>query len=205
MHKIGLTGGICSGKTFVLKILAKLGCYTLRADDLAREIMFSNRPEIIEKILPVFGDSVYAPNEGLKKETFSKILFSDIEKRHFINNLIHPMVKVEREKRFEDLKEAKLYNFFVYESALLVESGLHKDFEKIMVVFTTEEEQLKRLMERDSIPREDAEARIRSQFPLSEKLKIANYIIDTSGSFDLAETQTLTTFHLMQKDYNLTP
>ena len=202
MFKIGLTGGICSGKSFILSIFKELDCYTIRADEIAKKIIFSNNPEIVEKIVEVFGESVYDKKNGINKDSFSKMLFDDTEKRNFVNNFIHPLVKAERNNILNDLEKSKVYDFFIYESALLVESGTYKDFDKIIIVYTSQEEQISRLMNRDGIDREEAEARIKSQFPLSEKLKVANYTIDTTGTFENARTKTLETFHLMKKDLN---
>ncbi len=202
MVKIGLTGGICTGKTFVLGIFQELGCYTVRADEIAKTIVFSNKPEIVDQIVEIFGDGVYDPKTGINKEAFTRLLFDDAEKRNFINHFIHPLVAAERNNIIRDLEEAKVYNFFIYESALLVESGIYKDFDKIIVVYTSQEEQLKRLMQRDGITGEEADKRIKAQFPLSEKLKVTHYIIDTTGSFEMARAKTLETFHLMKKDFN---
>ena len=203
MIKIGLTGGICTGKSFILNIFKELDCYTIRADEIAKKIIFSNKPEIVKKIVEVFGDEIYDPKTGIKKETFTRILFEDADKRIFINNFIHPLVVAERDNIIADLEESKIYDFFIYESALLVESGNYKDFQKIIVVYTSQEEQVRRLMQRDGITKEDAENRIKAQFPLNEKLKVAHYTIDTTGSFAEAKNKTLETFHLMKKDLNL--
>jgi len=204
MIKIGLTGGICTGKSFILDVFRELDCYTIRADEIAKKIIFSNDPEMVKKIVEVFGDEVYDQKNGINKEVFTQILFNDIEKRNFINRFIHPKVVVERDNIFNDLKKSKVYHFFIYESALLVESGNYKDFDKIIVVYSSQETQIKRLMERDSIEKEDAEKRIKAQFPLNEKLKVANYTIDTTGSFEETKKNTLETFHLLKKDFNLT-
>ena len=82
MLKIGLTGGICTGKTFVLNILKELGCYTIRADDIAKKILFSDDSEISKEIIKVFGKDIYDSNKGLKKDEFTRILFEDAEKRN---------------------------------------------------------------------------------------------------------------------------
>jgi dephospho-CoA kinase len=203
MLKIGLTGGICTGKTFVLNILKELGCYTIRADDIAKKILFSDDSEIAQEIIKVFGENIYDSSKFLKKEEFTRILFEDAGKRNFINNIVHPKVTEERDKNFRDLNETKAFDFFIYESALLVEAGTYKDFEKIIVVYTTREEQLERLIKRDGICEKDAEARIKAQFPINEKLKVAHYAIDTSGTFDNAKAKTLETYHLMKKDFKI--
>ena len=82
----------------------------------------------------------------------------------------------------------------------MVESGTYKDFDKIIVAYTTPEEQIKRLTARDGIDRQEAEKRLKSQFPLNEKLKVANYTIDTTGSLENTKSNTLETYHLMKKD-----
>ena len=200
MYKIGLTGGICSGKTLVLKILEELKCYTLRADDIAKEIIFSDDDKIKEKILGVFGTEVCLSDKKLNKEVFAKLIFKDNEKRNFINNVIHPLVIEERKKILKDLENTAVYKFFVYESALLVESKSYEEFDKIIVVYSSQEDQLERLMKRDSISEEKAMIKIKSQFPLSEKLKIAHYTIDTTGSIELTKKNTLETFHLLEQE-----
>ena len=82
MHAIGLTGGFCSGKTFVLKVLEEQGCYTMRADDLAKNIIFSPDSPVLQKIIAAFGPGIYDPEKGLDKEKFSRLLFEDHEKRN---------------------------------------------------------------------------------------------------------------------------
>lgn len=203
MFKLGMTGGICTGKTFVLDIFKELGCYTLRADDIAKKIIFKENSDILNEIEKVFGKGILDEKNGLKKERFTRILFEDPEKRNFINNIIHPVVADERNRIFKDLAETEVYDFFIYESALLVEASTYKDFEKIIVVYTTVEEQIKRLMKRDGISLENAEKKIKSQFPLSEKLKVANYIIDTTGTFEDSRRKTLEAYHLMKKDFKI--
>jgi len=199
MYKIGLTGGICTGKTYVLKVLEEVGCYTAKADIIAKNIIFSENSEISSKIMEVFGEDVYDRDSGLNKDKFSKMLFEDPEKRNFINHFVHPLVAAEREKLFKDLEKAKIGGYFVYESALLVESGTYKSFDKIIVTYTTAEQQARRLIERDKIGDTEAANRIRAQFPISEKLKVADYSIDTTGSFETTRKNTLEAFYLLKK------
>jgi len=203
MHKIGLTGGICTGKTYVLGILAELHCYTVRADDIAKTIIFSGDRKISGAIREVFGSSIFDGDRTIKKEEFSRTLFEDLEKRNFINHFIHPLVIRERNKILDDLEKTSIYDFFIYESALLVESGIYKEFEKIIVAYTSPEEQIARAESRDKLSRPEAEKRIQSQFPLKEKLKVANYIIDCSGTCENTRANTMEVFYLLKKDFHL--
>jgi len=203
MHAIGLTGGFCSGKTFVLKVLEEQGCYTMRADELAKNIIFSKDSPILQEIISAFGSEIYDREKGLDKEKFSEILFEDHEKRNFINTIVHPLVSEERHNKIRAIAETRIYDFLIYESALLLESGIYNEFEKIIVVYTAVAEQLQRAMARDKLTRPEAEKRIQSQFPLKEKLKVANYTIDSSGPFAKTRANTMEVFHLLKKDYNL--
>lgn len=203
MHKIGLSGGICTGKSLILKIFRELGCYTTRADDLAKNIIFTPNSPILKELVNAFGEDIFDKKNGLKKEKFTHILFEDAEKRNFCNKMVHPLVKAAREDLVKSLEQANVYDFFIYESALLVEAGIYKEFDKIIIAYTSPEEQTARLMKRDNIDLEEAEKRIKAQFPLSEKLKVAHYTIDTSGAIENTRTQTLETFHLLKKDLKM--
>lgn len=203
MHAIGLTGGFCTGKSFVLKVLEEQGCYTMRADDLAKSIIFSPDSPVLSEIVAVFGPGIHDAQTGLDKDKFSQALFEDREKRDAVNAIVHPLVGEERKKKIRDIAETRLYDFLIYESALLLESGIYREFEKIIVVYSSTAVQLRRAMERDRLSRSEAQKRIRSQFPLQEKLKVANYAIDSSGSFAGTRTNTMEVFHLLKKDFNL--
>jgi len=204
MIRVGLTGGICTGKTFVLNIFKQLGCYTLQADELSHKIIFAPDSLVGQSIRQAFGKEILDDATGeIDREAFARALFEDKQKRDYINGLVHPLVRSEREKLLKEIAKTSVYDIFVYESALLVESGIWRDFDAVVVVFTHPEEQARRLMERSHLSREEAESRIRSQFPLSEKLKVAHYTIDTTGSFEKAEAQALETFHLLRKRFKL--
>jgi len=200
VFQIGLTGGICSGKSYVLEIFKQLGCYTFHADNLAKEIIFNPKSEILDGIVVLCGKVVLDANGSLNRERFSEILFADADIREAVNQLVHPLVFRERNRKIEEVRETGIYDFFVYESALLVEADSYREFDKIVVVYTSLEEQIKRLMARDRLDRQAAENKIQLQFPLKEKLRIADYIVDTSGSFDHTRVATLEVFHLMKKD-----
>ncbi len=202
MHRIGLTGGFCAGKTFVLKVLEEQGCYTMRADDLAREIIFSKDSPVLEEIISIIGPGFADAQTGLDKQKFSQMLFEDHEKRKLVNAIVHPLVSEERKKKYRAIEETRLYDFLIYESALLLESGIYKEFAKIIVVYAPEAVQIRRAMERDRLTKAEAQKRIRSQFPLREKLKVANYTIDSGGTLASTRANTMEVFHLLKKDFN---
>jgi len=203
MYKIGLSGGICTGKSLILEIFRELGCYTIRADDLAKNIIFAPNSPVLKELVNTFGEDIFDKKNGLKKEKFTRLLFEDAEKRNFVNNMVHPLVKAAREDLVKSLEQANVYDFFIYESALLVEAGIYKEFDKIIIAYTSPEEQTARLMKRDNIDLEEAEKRIKAQFPLSEKLKVAHYTIDTSGVIENTRGKTMETFHLLKKDLKM--
>jgi dephospho-CoA kinase len=203
VHLIGLTGGFCCGKTFVLKVLEEQGCYTMRADDLAKNVIFTKDSPVLQEIISAFGPRICDQENGLDKDKFSKMLFEDHEMRNFINKIVHPLVSEERRKKIRAIAETRIYDFLIYESALLLESGIHHEFEKIIVVYTSAAEQLRRAMARDRLSRAEAEKRIQSQFPLKEKLKVANYTIDSSGTCENTRANTMEVFYLLKKDFLL--
>lgn len=203
MHRIGLTGGFCSGKTFVLRVLEEQGCRTLRADDLAKAIVFAPGSPLLQEVVGIFGPGVLDAGGGLDKEKFSQALFADLEKRQALNAVVHPLVGEERRRLIREAEAAGIYDFLVYESALLLESGIQGDFERIVVVYSSPAVQLRRAMERDGLTRAEAQKRIRSQFPLREKLKAAHYAIDTSLGAESTRARTLEVYHLLQKDFHL--
>lgn len=203
MHRIGLTGGFCSGKSFVLRVLEEQGCRTLRADDLAKTIVFAPDSPLLAEVAGIFGPGVLDARGGLDKEKFSQALFEDHEKRQALNAIVHPLVGEERRRLIREAESAGIYDFLVYESALLLESGIQGDFERIIVVYSSSAVQLRRAMERDGLTRAEAQKRIRSQFPLREKLKAAHYAVDTSLGAESTRAHTLEVFHLLQKDFHL--
>lgn len=203
MHLIGLTGGIATGKSFVLEVLTELGCCTVRADQLARDVLDAPDFPHLDRLVEALGPSVLDRQGRLVRPEFARILFADPQKRHFVDSLVHPLVIAARDRKVAEARELGLYDFFVYESALLIEADTYRDFERIVVVYAPPAIQLERLMTRDHLAAEEAEKRIQAQFPLREKLKVADYAIDTGGSFDQVRGRTCEVFHLLRQDFDL--
>ncbi len=202
MIKIGLTGGICSGKSFVLSLFEQVGAYTIKADEISKSILFGDNPLVKKEIADKIGLPISSGSD-LDYKNFAEIIFADPEKRLLINRIVHPRVKEIRNGIISDVEKSKKYQLLIYESALLVEAGTYRDFDRVVVVYCNRETQVERLMDRDKITRLEAEKKIKSQLPLPEKLKIAHYTVDTSGSMDNTYAMTLEIISLIQRDFNL--
>jgi dephospho-CoA kinase len=195
-----LTGGIATGKSIVAKSLEDLGCYVHYADQIAHKFMEPERPAW-KKIVSCFGKDILNPDKTINRKKLGPLVFADEKKRNFLNQLIHPLVLEEKRKIIAKLEKDGRHKIFISEAALTIESGFAEVFDKIVVVFCREEIQIKRLMERDKIRREDALKKIGSQMSSEEKLKYADYVIDSSGSVQSTVEQTEKVFLSLMSDY----
>ncbi len=174
--RIGLTGGIASGKSTVSLYLASLGMEIIDGDLLAREVLVLY-PEILTYLQDTYGDLIFQEGQ-LDRRALGRIIFQDDEKKRAYLDVIMPKIVEEARKR---LKEAK-GSFVVLDAALLFEEGLEKDVDITVTVFVPYEVQLERLLKRDGLTVSEAVSRIRSQMPLAEKKRRADHVVDNSGS-----------------------
>ena len=174
--RIGLTGGIASGKSTVSLYLASLGMEIIDGDLLAREVLVLY-PEILTYLQDTYGDLIFQEGQ-LDRRALGRIIFQDEEKKRAYLDVIMPKIVEEARKR---LKEAK-GSFVVLDAALLFEEGLEKDVDITVTVFVPYEVQLERLLKRDGLTVSEAVSRIRSQMPLTEKKRRADHVVDNSGS-----------------------
>jgi dephospho-CoA kinase len=183
MLKVALTGGIACGKSYSLREFAKLGVFPIDADVIARDVVEPDRPAYLE-VVKVFGDEYIDPEGKLDRKKLAHLIFSDDTAREKLNELLHPYIFVE-EQKIRDSLEYDLSNFrpqiCMTDAALVVETGWHRKYDVVIVVYCREEIQLRRLMYRDRIPQEEALKRIASQMPLLEKILNGDYIIENSG------------------------
>ncbi|HXG94862.1 MAG TPA: dephospho-CoA kinase [Blastocatellia bacterium] len=183
MLKVGLTGSIAVGKSFVLSVLRELGCATFDADKIAHQVMEPGR-EAYRDILSEFGDGVLAEDGSIDRAKLGQIVFADAERRKRLNEIVHPRVIAEQNRLLSEVEAQNPDGIAVIDAALMIESGGYKRFDKLIVVFCDRETQIERLMRRNSITREDAERRVAAQMSSEEKRRYADYEIDTSGTFD---------------------
>ncbi|MFL6336925.1 MAG: dephospho-CoA kinase [Pyrinomonadaceae bacterium] len=189
MLRVGLTGSIAVGKSYVSGVLLELGCRLVDADVLARRVVEPGS-EGLRRIVEAFGEWVVRPDGTLDRPGMSAVIFKDGAKRELINSLLHPLVIAEQDELLRQWEREDPRGIGVVDAALLIESGGHGRFDKLVVVHCRPEVQLERLMRRNGYSREEAAARIAAQMPQGEKLRYADFKIDTSGSFEETRRQT---------------
>lgn len=189
MLKVGLTGSIAVGKTFVCDCLRELGCHVLDADKTARDVVAKGTDGLAE-IVQNFGNDVLLSSGELNRKKMAAIVFADDEKRLLLNSIIHPRVIEVQNNWLNELEKNRPDDIAIIDAALMIESGGYKRFDKIIVVWCEVDIQLSRLMKRDDLSLEGATKRIAAQMPQEEKKKFADFLIDTSNGFDDTRRQT---------------
>jgi dephospho-CoA kinase len=178
MTKVGVTGGIGSGKTVICAVFKKLGIPVFNADQQAKSLMNTD-PKIIKQIKGFFGNSIYG-DHGIKKAALASIIFNNNDALEKINSIVHPEV---RESFFHWAgKRESHFPYLIEEAAILFESGGYKDMDISILVYATEDLRIKRVMQRDQVDRAWVESRIRHQMADEEKLHLADEVIYNDGS-----------------------
>ena len=184
---VGLTGGIASGKSTISNMIKEMGFTVIDADVEARIAVEPGRPAY-EQIVDYFGEEILQEDGTIDRAKLGAIVFNDEEKRMKLNSFVHPAVR----QQMMDKKEKALRNnekLVVLDIPLLLEGNLTTMIDKVLLVYVDEEVQLKRLMERNNFTEEEALARIRSQMPLKEKVKLSDAIIDNNGTIEESKKQ----------------
>src|SRR5438552_5144661 len=194
MLKVGLTGSIAVGKSFILGVLKELGCHVLDADEVAREVVKPGTAGL-RAVVEAFGDEILRADGTLDRSKLGSIVFTDENKRRQINSILHPFIITAQDEELRRLEREDPQGIAVVDAALMIESGGYKRFDKLIVVHCDPEIQLQRLMKRDKLSREDAKRRINSQMPQEEKKRYADFLIDTSGPFESTRQQVELAFH----------
>jgi len=202
MLTVALTGGIAAGKSVVAKILGELGCYIHNADKTAHNLIEPRKPAW-EKIVSHFGKEILNKDQTINRSRLGKIIFSDEKKQRFLNELIHPLVFKKKKEIINILKKEGRYKIFVSEAALTIEAGFADFFDRIIMTYCKKEVQIKRLIERDHISRTEALKKLKSQMQPDNKLKYADYIIDSSGSLQSTVEQTERVYRNLMLDYEM--
>jgi dephospho-CoA kinase len=188
MLKVGLTGGIASGKSTVSRIFASFGAKVLDADEVAREVLLPGQPAWT-KLRRAFGQEFFHSDGTVKRKQLRKLVFADPEKRSQLNAIVHPEVMKEINRRSKILSSSVQTGVLLVDVPLLLEVGVANRFDKVVVVYVSKSVQINRLQQRDGISEEEAKQALKAQMALSKKVEQADYVIDNSGTLDETQAQ----------------
>jgi dephospho-CoA kinase len=202
MLHVGLTGGLASGKSLVGRSLADLGCFLIQADELGHQVI-DQGGETYEAVVATFGKEILDPDGTIDRRRLAAIVFADHpdapQQLAKLNALIHPHVKMREQSLRDAFAEQHPDGVAVTEAAILVETGSYKDYDRLIVAVCRPEQQIARAMERDGLSREEVLNRLRRQMPLEDKVKYADFVIDTSGSKENTVVQTRAVYEALRR------
>lgn len=179
--RVGLTGGIASGKSTVVEILKELGAKIVDADDVARQVVAPGT-EGLEQVVVQFGPQYIKPDGTLDRAKLGQRIFSDETERQRLNGILHPLIRKEMTRQMAVLADGGSHHPIIADVPLLIENQLMSMYDRIVVVHVPEAVQVERLQARDGLTEKEATTRVRTQIPLEEKKQYADYLIDNAGS-----------------------
>lgn len=187
VRRIGLTGGIATGKSYVRSRFKALGVPTIDADVLAREAVAPGS-DGLAAVVARFGAGVLDPTSALDRRTLATIVFADPDARHALEQIVHPFVRARAEAWFRSLDPAR-HPFAIADIPLLYETGGETLYDAVIVAACEPEEQVRRIVARDHVTEAEARQRLAAQLPIDEKVRRADYVIRTDGSHEETERQ----------------
>jgi dephospho-CoA kinase len=185
---VGLTGSIATGKSTVSLMFAHLGARVIDADLLAREVVMPGQPAYA-RIVEEFGRQVVQEDGSLDRKALGAAVFADAAKRRRLEEITHPAIGARQQRILSVLDEEAFEGVVIWDAALLFESGGAAKMDRVVVVYADPETERRRLTERDGLSDADARARIASQMPVADKAKLADHVIDNSGTREETERQ----------------
>lgn len=195
---VGLTGGVASGKTAVSQILKEEGAYLIDADQIARELVQPHTPTWNE-LIRVFGKEILQEDGSIHRKRLAAKVFPDPEQRNLLNQILHPRIKAEMNRRVKEIGQKDPNAIVVIDAALLIELRDHREMDKVIVVTSTKEQQIERLKKRDGTNQDEAQRIFSSQMPLEEKMKVADFIIRNEGSFEETKRRVKEVFQELKR------
>lgn len=180
--KIGVTGGIGSGKSEVCALFARLGIPILSADEIAREIS-ATHPDVRRKIVNLFGTSSYLPDGTLNRSYLASRVFTKKQSQKKLEMIVHPRVEREMFRRIKELRQ-RGEKIVIVEAALIYEAGLDKSLDVVVVVDADVQVRIDRVRKRDVVSEEDVRRRIVAQLDTGEKVQQADYVIRNDGTLE---------------------
>jgi dephospho-CoA kinase len=186
MLRVGLTGGIACGKSHVLRGLAAAGFGTLDLDSISHEVLASDQA-VVAEVVDAIGPAILAPGGGVDRKALGSVVFGDASARAQLNAILHPRIRAVEEERTRQL--SLVSGIVVTDGALLIESGGHLRFDRLIVVHCPEAVQIERLRRRDGLTEEAARQRLGAQMETEEKRRFASFEVDTSGTHTETDRQ----------------
>ena len=184
MLRVGLTGGIATGKSTAGQMFVELGCHLIDSDRITHQL-FEPGQSVHKAVVEQFGKRIVAPDGTIDRRILGEIVFKeDPEARLKLNRLVHPAVIQRQQEWLNEMQQKHPDGVAIVDAALMIEVGTYKNYDKVIVVTCSPEIQKRRLLERSRLKEDDIDARIRSQMPMSEKVKYADFVIDNSGDLD---------------------
>jgi len=195
MRRVALTGGIATGKSHVRARFEQLGVPTIDADTLARDVVAAGTPGF-GAVVARFGPGILDESGAIDRRKLASIVFSDPGARRDLERIIHPSVRAAIDSWFESLGDIAS-RFAVADIPLLYETGRERDFETVVVTACDPRTQISRIVQRDSITDAEARARVAAQLPIDEKVRRADYVITTDGSYEETNRQVREVFEAL--------
>ncbi len=180
MLRVGLTGGIASGKTTVGAMFVELGCHLIDSDRITHELLEPGQ-EVHRAVIREFGPEITTPDGRIDRAALGGIVFSHPERRETLNGLVHPAVIRRQNEFLKGIETEHPDGIGIVDAALMVEVGTYKNYERLIVVTCRPEQQRERLLAR-GLSAENVASRIESQMPMEEKARYAAFVVDNSGT-----------------------
>ncbi len=194
----GLTGGIATGKSTVSAILKECGAIVIDADLIAHAVVKKGL-EAYERIVAHFGKQILLPSGEIDRPQLGNIVFNHPDQKEKLNQIVHPAVFEEMERQIRKIERRNSASVVISDIPLLIESGMHKRFSEIILVYIPEYLQVQRLMIRSDLSAAQANSRIRAQMPIEEKKRFATRIIDNSGDFENTRNQVIAVYQQLRR------
>jgi dephospho-CoA kinase len=193
----GLTGGIASGKSTVARLFCDTGCHVIDLDGLSRMVVEPHKPAWRE-IVRWLGDDVLMGDGTLDRKRLGDLVFGNVRQRRRLERIIHPRVFEAYEENLINIREKDRQAIVITDVPLLMELDMQDRFDRVIVVYIPPREQIARLMQRDGLSRQGAVARLKSQMPIDEKAKAADYVIDNSGTLQETKRQVIAVYEALE-------
>ncbi len=198
MLRVGLTGGMACGKSFVAGALRDLGCDVIEADETGREVMQPGG-EAYAPVVAAFGPDILDEHGVIDRPKLAALVFGNPEQLERLNAIVHPAVRKRALRQLAEIGTRDPHAIAVYVAAILIESGAWREMDKMIVVSCGRPQQIERAMQRPGAVESGVLARLESQMPLEKKLTFADYVVDTSGTKEDALRQTALVYEELRR------